>query len=60
MRKGITLIARCVTMSKKTRPYIVVRIKFGGPLMPAFGKTLTDGEINSLVDYLAAIKPQTP
>jgi hypothetical protein len=37
---------------KPNRPYIQVRVKFGGPLMPAFGKTLTDREIDTLIDYI--------
>jgi mono/diheme cytochrome c family protein len=36
------------------RPYVVIRIKFGGQLMPAFGKRLDDDEINALLDYLAS------
>ena len=39
---------------KPSRPYVVVRIKFGGALMPAFGKRLTQAEIDSLVDYIAS------
>jgi hypothetical protein len=31
-----------------------VRIKFGGPLMPVFGKTLTGSEIDTLLDYIAS------
>jgi mono/diheme cytochrome c family protein len=38
--------------TKPTRPYVEVRIKFGGSLMPAFGKRLTPHEIDTLVDYL--------
>ena len=38
---------------KPNRQYVVVRIKFGGALMPAFGKQLTDAEINTLIDYIA-------
>ncbi len=38
--------------AKPTRPYVEVRIKFGGSLMPAFGKRLTQGEIDTLVDYI--------
>jgi mono/diheme cytochrome c family protein len=37
---------------KPNRQYIAVRVKFGGALMPAFQKKLTDAQINSLVDYL--------
>jgi mono/diheme cytochrome c family protein len=39
---------------KPNRPYIVVRIKYGGGLMPAFKKQLSDSEIDTLVDYLAS------
>jgi mono/diheme cytochrome c family protein len=39
---------------KPNRQYVIVRIKFGGPLMPAFGKTLSDSEINTLIDYIAS------
>ena len=39
---------------KPNRDYIKVRVKFGGPLMPAFGKTLSDSEINTLIDYVAS------
>lgn len=37
---------------KPNRPYVVVRIKFGGAVMPAFGKKLNDQEINTLIDYI--------
>jgi mono/diheme cytochrome c family protein len=40
--------------AKPTRPYIVVRIKFGGALMPAFRAQLNDSEINTLIDYIAS------
>lgn len=39
---------------KPSREYIKVRVKFGGALMPAFRKTLTDSEIDTLIDYIAA------
>jgi mono/diheme cytochrome c family protein len=39
---------------KPSRPYVVIRIKFGGALMPAFRTQLTDPEINTLIDYLAS------
>jgi hypothetical protein len=29
-------------------------VKFGGSLMPAFRQTLTDSEIDTLIDYIAA------
>jgi mono/diheme cytochrome c family protein len=37
---------------KPNRQYLTVRVKFGGKLMPAFQKKLTDAQINSLIDYL--------
>ena len=39
---------------KPNREYIKVRVKFGGPLMPAFRGTLTDAEIDTLIDYMAS------
>jgi mono/diheme cytochrome c family protein len=39
---------------KPNREYIKVRVKFGGPVMPSFGKTLTDSEIDTLIDYIAS------
>ncbi len=38
--------------AKPTRPYVEVRIKFGGVLMPAFSKRLSQDEINTLIDYI--------
>lgn len=40
--------------AKPSRPYVVVRVKFGGALMPAFGKVLSQAEIDTLIDYLAS------
>jgi mono/diheme cytochrome c family protein len=40
--------------AKPSRQYVEVRVKFGGPLMPAFGKRLTRDEIGLLIDYLAS------
>ena len=37
---------------KPSREYIKVRVKFGGPLMPAFRQTLSDREIDLIIDYL--------
>ena len=37
---------------KPNRDYVVVKIKFGGQLMPPFIKRLSDPEINKLVAYL--------
>lgn len=39
---------------KPSRPYVVLRIKFGGALMPAFRTQLNDSEINTLIDYIAS------
>jgi mono/diheme cytochrome c family protein len=39
---------------KPSRPYVAIRIKFGGVIMPAFGKKLNDSEIDTLMDYLAS------
>lgn len=39
---------------KPNRDYIKVRVKFGGPLMPAFKDRLTDPEIDILMDYMAS------
>jgi len=38
--------------AKPSRPYVEVRIKFGGLLMPAFGQRLTPDEIETLLDYI--------
>ena len=43
-----------LSRGKPNRPYVVIRIKFGGALMPAFGHTLNDSEIQLLVDYIAS------
>jgi len=43
-----------IAQMKPNRDYIRVRIQFGGALMPAFRKTLTDREINLLIDYMAS------
>ena len=43
-----------IASMKPNRDYIKVRVKFGGPLMPAFGKALTDPEIDTLIDYIAS------
>lgn len=39
---------------KPNRDYIKVRVKFGGPLMPAFRQWLNDRDIDTLIDYIAA------
>lgn len=43
-----------IASMKPSRDYIKVRVRFGGPLMPAFAKTLTDSEIDTLIDYIAS------
>lgn len=40
--------------AKPNRQYVVVRIKYGGALMPAFAKRLTDSDINTLIDYITS------
>lgn len=37
---------------RPSREYVVVKIKFGGQLMPPFIKRMTDAEIARLVDYI--------
>jgi mono/diheme cytochrome c family protein len=37
---------------KPSRDYVKVRVKFGGPIMPAFRRWLTDAEIDTLMDYV--------
>jgi mono/diheme cytochrome c family protein len=39
---------------KPNRQYVMIRIKFGGVIMPAFSKRLNDAEINTLIDYIAS------
>jgi mono/diheme cytochrome c family protein len=39
---------------KPNRQYVIIRIKFGGVIMPAFSKRLNDAEINTLIDYIAS------
>lgn len=39
---------------KPSRAYVIVRIKFGGAIMPAFRTQLSDPEINTLIAYLAS------
>jgi mono/diheme cytochrome c family protein len=39
---------------KPSRPYVVLRIKFGGAIMPAFRTQLSDPAIDTLVDYIAS------
>ena len=37
---------------KPSRQYVATRIKFGGAVMPAFGKRLTGKQIETLMDYI--------
>jgi len=39
---------------KPSREYIKVRVKFGGALMPSFRQWLSEGEIDTLIDYIAS------
>ena len=41
-----------LTGGKPSRDYVVVKIKFGGQLMPPFIKRMTDPEIAALEDYI--------
>jgi mono/diheme cytochrome c family protein len=43
-----------LSRGKPTQPYVAIRIKFGGALMPAFGKKLNEEQIATLVDYIAS------
>ena len=43
-----------LTSMKPNREYIKVRVKFGGALMPAFRQLLSDGEIDTVIDYIAS------
>jgi mono/diheme cytochrome c family protein len=43
-----------LSSTRPNRDYIKVRVKFGGPLMPAFRERLSDSEINMLIDYMAS------
>lgn len=35
-----------------SRAYVAARVRFGGPLMPAFQKKMTATEIETLLDYM--------
>jgi mono/diheme cytochrome c family protein len=39
---------------RPSRQYVAIRIKFGGTLMPAFAKRMSEPEINTLIDYIAS------
>ena len=41
-----------LSKGKPNRAYVVVRIQFGGPVMPAFGKKMNDAQIATLIAYL--------
>lgn len=41
-----------IAKMKPSREYIKLRVKFGGALMPAFGKRLSEVEIDTLIDYI--------
>ncbi len=43
-----------LSKAKPNREYIKVRVKFGGPLMPAFRQWLTESDIDTLIDYMAS------
>jgi mono/diheme cytochrome c family protein len=43
-----------LSKGKPNRPYVAIRIKFGGQLMPAFAKKLSAEEIDTLIDYIAS------
>lgn len=41
-----------LSSGRRNRPYIAGRVKFGGPLMPAFRSRLSANDIDTLLDYL--------
>lgn len=43
-----------LSKGRPSRQYVAIRIKFGGPLMPAFAKRMNGDEINTLMDYIAS------
>ena len=43
-----------IANAKPNREYIKVRIRFGGALMPAFRRKLSDADIETLIDYMAS------
>jgi mono/diheme cytochrome c family protein len=43
-----------LSRGKPNREYIKVRIQFGGPLMPAFRRKVSDADIDTLIDYMAS------
>ena len=43
-----------VAKIKPNQEYIKARVKFGGPIMPAFKNFLTEREINRIIAYIAS------
>ena len=43
-----------IATMKPNRDYIKVRVRFGGALMPSFRQWLSEGEIDTLIDYIAS------
>ena len=41
-----------LSRGKPNRAYVMVRIQYGGPVMPAFMKRMTDPQIAELLTYL--------
>lgn len=41
-----------LSKGRPTRAYVVVRVQYGGPVMPSFLKTLDDAQIAALLAYL--------
>jgi mono/diheme cytochrome c family protein len=41
-----------LSKGKPNRAYVVVRIQYGGPVMPAFMKKMNDAQMAALVAYL--------
>jgi mono/diheme cytochrome c family protein len=39
---------------KPSQEYVRARVKFGGPIMPAFKSFLTEREINRIIAYIAS------
>jgi mono/diheme cytochrome c family protein len=43
-----------ISNAKPNREYIKVRVKFGGPMMPAFRQSLSETQIDTLIDYMVS------
>jgi len=41
-----------LSKSRPSRDYVIVRIQYGGQIMPAFMKRMTDGQIAALLAYI--------